>query len=297
MTIPLASTNLGKRYGKNWALNNATVTIPNGSVTALIGPNGAGKSTFLRLAVGLATPNEGSVEIFGQDPRKEAKTVLPRIGFVAQEQPLYPRLTVAEMCEVAAHMNRSWDRALALARLKNLGIDLKQKSGSLSGGQQAQVALVLALAKHPELILLDEPTASLDPLARREFLQVLMEAVAADGTTVLLSSHNVPDLERVCDHLVILARGEVRVAEDLDTFLQTHRLLVGPRVSATELNRVGQIVQASNTDRQTTLLVRANGHLYDSCWDVREVGFEELVLGYLSKPAAVQNELLERIAS
>jgi ABC-2 type transport system ATP-binding protein len=297
MTIPLASNKLGKRYGKYWALRNATVPIPNGSVTALIGPNGAGKSTFLRLAVGLATPTEGSVEIFGQDPRKEAETVLPRIGFVAQEQPLYPRLTVAEMCEVAAHMNRSWDRALAIARLNNLGIDLKQKSGSLSGGQQAQVALVLALAKHPELILLDEPTASLDPLARREFLQVLMEAVAADGTTVLLSSHNVPDLERVCDHLVILARGEVRVAEDLETFLQTHRLLVGPRASATELNRVGQIVQASNTDRQTTLLVRANGHLYDSCWDVREVGFEELVLGYLAKPAAVQNELLERIAS
>jgi ABC-2 type transport system ATP-binding protein len=210
---------------------------------------------------------------------------------------LYPRLTVTEMCEVAAHLNRSWDRALAVTRLNNLGIDLNQKSGSLSGGQQAQVALVLALAKHPELILLDEPTASLDPLARREFLQVLMEAVAVDGTTVLLSSHNVPDLERVCDHLVILARGEVRVAEDLDTFLQTHRLLVGPRASDVELTRVGKIVQASNTDRQTTLLVRANGHLYDSCWDVREVGFEELVLGYLAKPAAAQHELLERIAS
>ena len=297
MTDPLASHKLGKRYGKYWALHNATVTIPSGSVTALIGPNGAGKSTFLRLAVGLATPTEGSVEIFGQDPRKEAKTVLPRIGFVAQEQPLYPRLTVAEMCDVAAHMNQSWDRALAIARLNNLGIDLKQKSGSLSGGQQAQVALVLALAKHPELILLDEPTASLDPLARREFLQVLMEAVAADGTTVLLSSHNVPDLERVCDHLVILARGEVRVAEDLETFMRTHRLLVGARATSGDLTKVGKVVHASNTDRQPTLLVRANGHLYDSRWDVRDVGFEELVLGYLAKTAAVQNEFVERIAS
>ena len=297
MTDPLVTVDLGKQYGRTWALRDCTVSVPDGSITALIGPNGAGKSTLLRLAAGLATPSHGSIALFGSDPRADAATVLPRFGFVAQDRPLYPRLTVAEMCEVGVRLNATWDRPFAISRLQRLGIDLKQRAGRLSGGQQAQVALVLALAKHPELILLDEPTASLDPLARREFLQVLMDAVSTDGATVVLSSHNVPDLERVSDHLVILAHGEVRVAEELETFLGTHRLLVGPRASVDELAHVGKVVHASNTDRQTTLLVRANGHLYDGRWDVREIGFEEIVLGYLARTEPLPGEELERIAS
>ncbi|MCC6792245.1 MAG: ABC transporter ATP-binding protein, partial [Thermomicrobiales bacterium] len=268
-----------------------------GSVTALIGPNGAGKSTLLRMAVGLAVPSAGRVRIFGRDPIGEASDLLPRIGFVDQNRPLYPRLSVLEMCGVAEHLNRVWDRSMAIARLNRLGIDLRQRSGSLSGGQQAQVALVLALAKHPELLVLDEPTAALDPLARREFLQVMMESVASDGTTVLLSSHNVPDLERVCDRLVILAKGEVRVSDEVEEFMRTHRLLVGARASEQEVGRVKHIISLSHTERQTTLLVRANGHLYDPRWDVRDVGFEEVVLAYLAAPAGVGDARQERIAS
>jgi ABC-2 type transport system ATP-binding protein len=297
MSNPIETHDLGKQYGKTWALRDVTLTIPEGSITALIGPNGAGKSTFLRLAAGLTTPSHGSISVFGHDPRGEANKVLPRIGFVAQDRPLYPRLTVAEMCTVGARLNRNWDRPYAESRLQRLGIDLRQKAGKLSGGQQAQVALVLALAKHPELILLDEPTSSLDPLARREFLQMLMDAVATDGATVLLSSHNVADLERVSDHLVIIARGAVQVADEVETFLRTHRLLVGARTSSQEIDRVGSVVHASNTDRQTTLLVCANGHLYDPRWDVRDVGFEEIVLGYLAGAGTGNENVAERIAS
>lgn len=296
MNLPLTTNNLGKQYGSTWALRDCSISIPEGSIAGLIGPNGAGKSTLLRMAVGLATPSSGSVSIFALDPAQDAAKVLPRIGFVAQDHPLYTRLSVDEHCRMASHLNQSWDRPFAISRLDRLRIDRSRSAGKLSGGQQAQVALVLALAKHPELILLDEPTASLDPLARREFLQVLMDFVANDGATVVLSSHNVPDLERVCDHVVILAHGQVQVAEELDTFLETHRLLVGPRASAQDLAHIGRVVHVSNTDRQTTVLVRKNGHLHDARWDVREVGFEEVVLGYLETPGQ-QRELLESKAS
>jgi len=284
MSYPLETSNLGKRYGSTWALQGCTVSIPTGSIAGLIGPNGAGKSTMLRMAVGLTAPSSGSVSIFGLDPRHDAAAMLPRIGYVAQERPLYARLSVGEMAKMAEKLNQTWDRSFAFARLDRLGIDRNRKVGKLSGGQQAQVALVLALAKHPELILLDEPTASLDPLARREFLQILMEFVAEDGATAVLSSHNVPDLERVCDHVVILAHGLVQVAEDLDTFVTTHRLLVGPSAAGQDLDHIGRIVSISHTDRQSTALVRKNGHVYDARWDVRDVGFEELVLGYLERP-------------
>jgi ABC-2 type transport system ATP-binding protein len=296
MSIPLETHNLGKRYGSSWALKDCSISIPPGRTVGLIGPNGAGKSTLLRMAVGLTVPSAGSLSIFDLNPMQNARAMLPRIGFVAQDRPLYARLSVDDMCQMAARLNISWDREFAISRLDRLGIDRKRSAGKLSGGQQAQVALVLALAKHPELILLDEPTASLDPLARREFLQILMEFVVNDGATVVLSSHNVPDLERVCDHVVILAHGQVRVSDDLDTVLATHRLLVGPRADTPELAHVGQVIHASHTDRQSTVLVRKNGHVYDARWDVRAVGFEELVLGYLEKPGT-DRQLIERHAS
>lgn len=297
MTYPLAAFDLGKRYGKHWALEHCTLTIPQGSVSALIGPNGAGKSTFLRLAVGLATPSTGLVSVFGYEPEIEAAKVLPRIGFVAQDRPLYPRLSVKEMCDVGARLNKQWDRKFATSRLQDLGIDLKQKAGKLSGGQQAQLALILALAKHPDLILLDEPTSSLDPLARREFLQVLMEAVVTDGATVVLSSHHVADLERVCDHLVIIARGKVRAYGELEGFRDAHKLVTGQRASPEEILTLGEVVHASSTDRQTTALVRPNGHLFDARWRVQPVGFEEIILGYLAESGSVQSEELERMVS
>ena len=283
MTHALDAESLGKRYGRTWALHDCTLELPAGRVAALIGPNGAGKSTLLNLAVGLTEPTAGAVSVFGASPRRDAATVLPRIGFVGQDRPLYRGLTVAETMRAGRVLNPRWDAAYADDRMRRLGIPLDRKVGKLSGGQHSQVALVMALAKRPELMILDEPVAALDPLARREFLQILMEAVAADGMTVLLSSHIVGDLERVCDHLILMAEGEVQFAGELDRFGTTHRLLVGPRSDPAAVARVHHVVQERHTDRQTTLLVRANGHVYDACWEVREVGFEEIVLGYLDR--------------
>ena len=274
---------LGKRYGAKWALQDCTLEIPAGSVTALVGPNGAGKTTLLQLAIGLVRASAGSVRVLGLSPRDDAAALLPRVGFVAQDHPLYRRLTVREPMTLGRKLNPGWDDALALARIERLALPPDQKVGRLSGGQQAQVALTLALAKRPELLLLDEPVASLDPLARREFLQSVMEAVAEHGVTVVLSSHIVADLERVCDHLVILSQAKTQLVGPIDEIVSTHRLLVGPRTEPTTVARVHDVVRESHTERQTSLLVHANGHVYDSRWQLHEVDLEEIVLAYLGQ--------------
>jgi ABC-2 type transport system ATP-binding protein len=286
---------LGKRYGKKWALRDCTLEIPAGSVAALVGPNGAGKTTLLHLAVGLASPTVGSVRILGHSAREEPEVVLPRVGFVAQEHPLYRHFRIGEMLKVGAKLNTTWDDDLARSRLERLQIPLRQKVGTLSGGQQAQVALTLALAKRPELLVLDEPVAALDPLARREFLQSLMEAAADGGLTILLSSHIIADLERVCDYMILLSRAEVQLSAPIDDIVAEHRVLTGPRSDPSSVDRVHSVIRASHTERQTTLIVRANGHLYDSRWQVDEVGLEEIVLAYLGRPAALPKR--EQVAS
>jgi ABC-2 type transport system ATP-binding protein len=280
-TLALEATALGKRYGSNWALNECTLTIPAGSVTALVGPNGAGKTTLLQLAVGLIEPSSGTIRVLGHDPRSEPLAVLPRIGFVAQDHPLPRRFTVGETLRLGRELNASWDDAVADRRIDELGLSRRQRVGTLSGGQQAQVALTLALAKRPQLLLLDEPVASLDPLARREFLSGVLEAVTETGTTVVLSSHIVADLERVCDQLIILANGRAQVVGPIEDLLASHRLLTGPRTDAAAVARVHQVIRESHTERQTTLLVRVNGHVYDTCWETHEVDLEEIVLAYL----------------
>jgi ABC-2 type transport system ATP-binding protein len=295
----LETDGLGKRYGSKWALQDCTIEIPAGSVTALVGPNGAGKTTLLQLAVGLAEPSAGSVHVLGRSPRSEAKAVLPHVGFVAQEHPLYRGFTVAETLKLGRKLNPGWDDGIAIERVERLNLPLGQKVGKLSGGQQAQVALTLALAKRPELLVLDEPIASLDPLARREFLQSVMAVVADSGTTVLLSSHIVADLERVCDHLVILASGRTQLLGPIDEILASHRLLTGPRTDAATVARVHEVIREEHTERQTTLLVRANGHVYDSRWQLHEVDLEEIVLAYLGYRGAgqvSQNTLREAVA-
>jgi ABC-2 type transport system ATP-binding protein len=252
-------------------------------VTALVGPNGAGKTTLLHLAVGLAPPSAGDARILGWSAREQPELVLPRIGFVAQDHPLYRGFTIAEMLKLGRKLNPSWDNALAHERIERLELSLKQKAGTLSGGQQAQVALTLALAKRPELLVLDEPMAALDPIARREFLGALMEAVAEGGLTVILSSHIIADLERVCDHLIVLAGGAVQLAGPLEDVVSEHRLLTGPRGDADEVARVHAVIEERHSERQTTLLVRANGHVYDARWEVTPVGLEDIVLGYLGR--------------
>jgi ABC-2 type transport system ATP-binding protein len=287
MIPALETVGLGKRYGDAWALRDCTLTVPPGRVAALVGPNGAGKTTLLHMSVGLATPSAGTVRVFGHSPKAEPSAVLPDLGFVAQDHPLYRRFSVADMLTVGRKLNPRWDDAFARARLDSLGIPLDKQVGKLSGGQQAQVSLVLALAKKPRFVVLDEPLASLDPLARREFLQVLMEVVASDGLTVLLSSHIVADLERVCDFVIVLTAGGVRLAGELDEVARTHRLLVGPRADPGAVGRVHNVVHSSHTERQTTLLVRANGHVYDATWDIRDVALEEVILAYMERPARV----------
>ena len=271
---------LGKRYGSNWALQECTLEIPAGSVTALVGPNGAGKTTLLQLAAGLSRPSAGAVEVLGRSPRDDAG-VLREVGFVAQEHPLYRGFTVGEMLKFGAKLNPSWDSQLALDRVGALELPLRKKVGKLSGGQQAQVALTLALAKRPQILLLDEPVASLDPLARREFLSSVMEVVSETGMTVVLSSHIVADLERVCDHLVILSHARTQLAGPIDEIVANHRLLTGPRSERGHVGRTHDVIRESHTDRQTTLLVRGRSHVYESNWQLHELDLEDIVLAYL----------------
>jgi ABC-2 type transport system ATP-binding protein len=276
---------LGKRYGRTWALRGCTLSLPTGGVIALVGPNGAGKTTLLRLTVGLTAPSAGRVRVFGGSPSANTPSALARTGFVAQDHPLYARFTVADLLRYGRATNVRWDRGLAERRLARLDIPLDRRAGALSGGQQAQVALALALAKRPELLVLDEPLASLDPVARREFLQALMGAVAEEGVTVLLSSHIVSELERVCDHLVLLTRGRVVLSGDIEELLGAHRVLVGPRGTAAVTGAPG-VIQASHSDRHSTLFTRHDGAAPAPGWEAYPVGLEELVLAYLQQPPA-----------
>ena len=284
----LETEGLGKRYGGRWALRDCAVRLPAGRVAALVGPNGAGKSTLLHLAVGLLRPDAGSVRVFGAAPY-ENTTVLADIGFVAQDTPVYRDFTADELVRMGGKVNRRWDAGLAKARLAQLGIPPSKPVGRLSGGQRAQVALALALAKRPRLLLLDEPVASLDPLARREFLQSLMGSVAESGTTVLLSSHILADLERSCDFLVVLQAGAVQLSGAVDDIVAEHRQLVGPRHLGEPIGGVDTVVRARHTDRQSTLLVRTDGPVRDPAWTAHELTLEDLILAYLANNDAQAN--------
>jgi ABC-2 type transport system ATP-binding protein len=217
----IETSGLGKRYGGSWALRECTLAIPAGQVTALVGPNGAGKSTLLNLAVGLSAPSAGEVTVLGGRPAG-SPAALDGIAFVAQDTPLYKTLSVADMIYVARNLNRRFDEGYARARLEELGIPPKRKAGKLSGGQQAQLALTLALARRPGLLVLDEPVAMLDPVARHDFMATVLAAASADGVSVLLSSHVLTELERVASYLVLLARGQVRLAGEVDDLLAAH---------------------------------------------------------------------------
>ena len=279
----IETAGLGKRYKRAWALQDCTLHLPTGRIAALVGPNGAGKTTLLHLAVGLLAPDAGSVCVFGQEPRGNT-TALAEIGFVAQDTPLYRDFTAQELITMGGRLNQTWDAALARTRLADLGIPPNLPVGKLSGGQRAQVALALALAKRPRLLLLDEPIAALDPLARHEFMQALMGAVAETGTTVLLSSHLLADLERACDYLIVLQTAHVQLSGPVDELLDSHRTLVGPRTEMDQIPGVVEVIRASHTDRQSTLLARTDGNVpADPMWSVHEVTLEDLVLAYLAK--------------
>ena len=223
MTTVIQTRGLGKQFRRVTALSDCDVTVPEGCICALIGPNGAGKTTLLRLLSGLARPTAGEMSVLGSTPRQDP-AFLAGVGFLAQEIPLYRQFTAEEHISIGAHLNRRWDAALVRDRLKSLNIPLDRAAGSLSGGQQAQLALTLTLAKKPRLVLLDEPVAALDPLARRHFLATMADAVADDGLTVVLSSHLVADMERVVDHIILLSASHVQLCGDIDPGHRDRRL-------------------------------------------------------------------------
>jgi ABC-2 type transport system ATP-binding protein len=273
---------LTKRYGGVTALSECDVAVPVGRVSALVGPNGAGKTTLLTLLAGLSHPSGGSLQVVGQSP-SQSPDFLAHIGFVAQEMPLWRRMTAAEHVHIGAHLNPKWDTEGAMQRLHAAKVPIDRPVQTLSGGQRAQVALALALAKRPNVLLLDEPVAPLDPLARRQFLGSLTEAVATDPVTVLVSSHLIADLERVCDHLILLSASRVQLCDEIDAILATHRLLVGPRRDSHHLPADQRVVEITHTPRQTTALVRIDGPVLDPAWEVIEPTLEEIVLAYMAQ--------------
>jgi len=289
MNTVVRAQGLGKKYGRRWALTDCDLEVPAGHVVGLVGPNGAGKSTLLNLAVGMLTPSAGSVEVLGA----AAGTQQAKVGYVAQDTPTYSRLSVADHLRLGARLNPAWDESLAQQRIQHLRLDPKQRAGRLSGGQRAQLALTLGLAKRPELLILDEPVAALDPLARREFLQDLMEAVAEQELSVVLSSHLVSDVERACDYLVVLVESRVQVSGEIDTLLATHFRLTGPRRDQKDLPRDQHVVTASHTDRQSTYLIRTDKPILDPAWTVTQLTLEDLVLAYMGRDVQPERPVLE----
>ena len=272
------ATGAGKRYGDKWALRHCDLTLPTDAVVGLVGPNGAGKSTLLHMLVGLTTPDEGSVTVFDAAPGSAA--VLADIAFVAQDAPLPKRMRLNEIADTCRRMNPRWDGALVDARVAELDLDPKARLGTLSGGQRAQFALALALAKRPRLLVLDEPVASLDPLARRTFLGSLMGAVAEGGLTVVYSTHLLEDLERACDHLAVLAGGEMRLNDSIDHVLAGHAVLTGPVGRALPPTAVA--LTSIEEGRQAQHLIELDGVVHDPAWVVRTASLEEIVFAHLS---------------
>ncbi len=291
MTSALHAIDLGKRYGRKWALSNCTLDIPTGHVVGLVGPNGAGKTTLLHLAVGLLTPTSGTINVLGEVPATSAEQ-LGHIGFVAQNTPVYENLSIETHLAMGAALNPSWDAQLASRRMHDLALDPSQHAGDLSGGQRAQLALTLAIAKRPSLLLLDEPVAALDPLARREFLATLMEVVADNEVSVILSSHLVADLERVCDYLVVLAAARVQANGEIEDLLASHHRLVGTRRDLDTLPASAHVVEVSHTERQTTVVVASDDPILDPTWSVEPLTLEDLVLAYMSQAEEQRRELV-----
>jgi len=278
---------LGKSYGSTRALRDCTLAIPDRHVVALVGPNGAGKTTLLNLAVGLVLPTTGEVTVLGGRPAGSL-AALDGIAFVAQDAPLYKNLSAADLLHETRNLNRRFDQDYAERRLGELGIPLHQKAGKMSGGQQAQLALTLALARRPRLLLLDEPMAMLDPIARHEFMATVMTAAAEDGVSVVLSSHVLAELERVADYLVLVSHGNIQVAGEVEDLLATHALLTGPASESERYTRQWNVVHASSAASLVRLLVRYDGSSdpVPPGWEARTVTLEELTLAYLREPGA-----------
>ncbi|MER5863143.1 ABC transporter ATP-binding protein [Kitasatospora sp. NPDC002040] len=274
----LEAVGLGRRYRGGWALRNCDFSLPAGRICGVVGPNGAGKSTLLALGARLLAPTEGELRVLGE--AGNTPDLRRRVGFVAQDKPLYPRLTVAETLRLGRELNPDWDHRTAQRVLDQGQLDPKARIGSLSGGQRTRVALALALGKGPELLLLDEPMADLDPLARHQLMGILMAEAAERGTTIVLSSHILTELEGVIDHLLLVQSGRIRLAGDLEQILDAHRLLTGGDGSRLAPHTV---VERRSTGRTTTALVRTDAPV-DGSWESSRPTLEDLLLSYLRSP-------------
>ena len=283
----IEANDLGKRYGSTWALRECTLAVPEGKLAALVGPNGAGKTTLLNLAVGLTDPSSGTITVLG-GRRAGSLAALDGIAFVAQNAPLYKNLSAADLLHETCNLNRRFDQGYAERRLGELGIPLRQKAGKMSGGQQAQVALTLALARRPQLLVLDEPLANLDPLAREDFMATVMTAARDDGVSVVLSSHVLAELERVADYLVLVSHGSIQVAGEVEDLLAAHRMRIGPASESARLAQRRDVVHASRSASQGLLLVRGDSIASPAPpgWDERAVTLEELTMAYLRESGA-----------
>ncbi|GIF46130.1 ABC-2 type transport system ATP-binding protein [Asanoa ferruginea] len=276
---------LGRRFGRTWALRDCGLSIPEGRVVALVGPNGAGKTTLLNLVAGLIRPSAGSVSRFGE-PIRDDTASLRRVAYMAQDSALYPTFTVTDLLTFGRRLNPGWDAELARDRLDRLGIPSRKRVRQLSGGQRAQAALVLALAKRPDLLLLDEPLASLDPLARHDVMAVLMEMVALHGTTIILSSHIIADLVETCDWLVAVNGGRIQISGEIEELLAGHAMVSGPREARTLLPDRLPVVTETTSGRQAQLLTRTGAETFGPAWSTRPPTLDELVRGYLGTPEA-----------
>lgn len=275
--------NLGRNYGKKVALQNCTFELPEGRIAGLVGPNGAGKTTLMNILVGLLPPSSGQARVFGYSVKDDMNKILPEVGYLAQDHPLHRSFTVEEMLHFGRVMNQRWDDAFVRSRLEALNIPMDQRSGSLSGGQQAQLALGLALSKQPRLLVLDEPFASLDPLARQEFMQILMAAAADNGHTILISSHQLADLSRICDSLILLDQARCLLAGDLEYLLEVHQWISVPAETASRLQEEYSVLKSIQTDRYMRLLVRTDQTFGPSPIEGAKepVTLEEMVLAYM----------------
>ncbi len=282
VSAAIEARNLSRAYGSHWALQDCSLDIPVGSITALVGPNGAGKTTLLGLATGMLRPTAGRIQVLGGVPG-HGTAQLRKVGFVAQETPLYSGLSVADHLKLGERMNARWDAELAASRIRDLKLDPRRKAGRMSGGQRAQLALTMALARRPDLLILDEPVASLDPLARREFLASLAEATAGPQMSVVMSSHLVSDLERICDYLVVLVASRIQVAGPVTEVLASHHLISGPSVDRSALPGDAEIISAARNLGQTTVLLRAAAAPQHPAWTVTRPNLEDVVLAYMSR--------------
>ena len=285
MIAAIESFGLSKRYRRAHALRDFSINIPEGRVAGLIGRNGTGKTTLINLCAGLARPTSGELRVLGETPASENVNLLADVALVSQRRPLFGWMTVGDLLQMSGKLNRRWDKALTQRSLEAIGIPSKRKAGQLSDGERAQVCLVLALGKRPRLLMLDEPFANVDPVARKSLMGLLLDRVAEDGTTVLVSSHDIPGLELACDYIAVMADGQLQVAGDLDHVLDDHRLVIGPRVSSEVVTRGADVVELIQAERETTALVRGIRRP-PGRWEEHEVSLDQMVRAYMDNPGS-----------